>query len=125
MILGSALSLLLAQGLPSPPTPGPEFLQPARAYHEIVLQCGTSSGVVRWSVAPNFHMEEFVLDRFVASEADLAPINEAVDSFGEQSAVVVRCADGRANIYIYNFENPGNRQVRSFGFTGRGFYVIR
>lgn len=124
MSLGSAV-LLLAQGLAlGPPAPIQEFLNPAIAHHEIILRCGLSIGMVRWSVAPNFHLDEFVLDGFVASEADLAPINEATATFGEQSMVVVRCSEGRANIYIYDFSNPRDRQVRLFGFTGKGFHPI-
>ena len=125
IFFGSAVSLLVAPGLAEgPPTPISEFVNPAIAHHEIILRCGLSSGVVRWRVAPNFHLDEFVLDRFVASDADLAPINEATATFGEQSMVVVRCNEGKANIYIYDFSNPRDRQVRLFGFSGAGFYPI-
>ena len=124
MHLASAIALLFASGLPPPPVSGPEFLNPATARHEIILQCGASSGLVRWRVGPNFRIDAFVLDGFVASETDLAPINEATDSFGELSTVVVRCGDSRANIYIYDFSDPGARKVRLFGFAGRGFYPI-
>lgn len=130
MISAWALALLLAQdllaqGLPPRQPSIPEFLNPATAYHEIIVQCGSSSGVVRWRVAPTFHMDEFVLDRFVASEADLAPINEAVGSFGDQSAVVVRCSSSGAILSIHSFQDPRKREVHSFFFNRRGFEAIR
>lgn len=126
MILGAAVSLWLAQGLAGGPPPSfPEFLNPAIARHETILQCGPSTALVRWSVAPNFSIDEFVLNQFVASEEDLAPVNEAVASFGDQSAVVVRCNSSGAMLSIHNFQDPRKREVRSYFFNGRGFQAMR
>lgn len=125
MILEAVLTLLVAQGLAGGPPPSfPEFLNPATARHETILQCGASSALVRWSVAPNLHIDEFELNQFVASKEDLEPINEAVGSFEDQSAVVVRCHSSGAMLSIHNFRDTRKREVRNYFFNGRGFHLM-
>jgi hypothetical protein len=126
MILQAALSLMLAQDLPVGPPPSfPEFLNPAPARHETILQCtGGGSALVRWSVGPSFRIDEFVLNQFVASEEDLKPVNEAVASFGDQSAVAVRCNSSGAMLSVRSFQDPRKREVRSYFFNGRGFHLM-
>ncbi|HEY6816838.1 MAG TPA: hypothetical protein VI168_14975 [Croceibacterium sp.] len=126
MILQAALSLLLAQDLVvGPPASFPEFLNPATARHETILQC-TGGGIVlvRWSVGAGFRIGEFVFNQFVASEEDLKPVNEAVASFGDQSAVVVRCNSSGAMLSVRNFQDPRKSEVRSYFFNGRGFRLM-
>ena len=123
MILQAALSLLLAQDLAiGPPARFPEFLDPAPARHETILQCtGGGNALVRWSVGSTFRIDEFVLNQFVASEEDLKPVNDAVGSFGDQSAVVVRCNSSGAMLSVHGFQDARKREVRSYFFNGRGF----
>jgi hypothetical protein len=131
MIIGGALIAVMAQGLSAdelrqgPPRGGPEFFTPAVARHEIILQCGTSAGLIRWTISPDFRLTEFVLDGMVVPDSDLARVNEAASGFGERTFLVSRCNAGRANLLIYDLADLSNWQFLLFEFTAGRLALLR